>query len=153
MVFFIIIIKYIFTSAILDWYLATVYCSTTHKTVLKHLHLCTVYVSLAHRRRIHTEEKVKVVAAAMGDRFASIPCRASYLVFCYSSNRHSERGKELNQFSHLSSSDVFVFSSVFILLFLWFSSPTLYGQPGLPGDQGVLRLRPAGGHLQTIKLL
>ena len=32
-----------------------------------------------HRRRSHTEEKAKVVAAAWGDRIYWIPCRASYL--------------------------------------------------------------------------
>ena len=31
-----------------------------------------------HRRKFYTEEKAKVVAAAWGDRFYSIPCRASY---------------------------------------------------------------------------
>ena len=33
---------------------------------------------IAHRRRINTEEKVKVVAAVWGDRMDSIPCRTGY---------------------------------------------------------------------------
>ena len=35
-------------------------------------------MSSQYRRRVNTEEKAKVVAAAWGGRIDSIPCRASY---------------------------------------------------------------------------